>query len=157
MEVAVAFALINFLIMGYFAALFSGMPDGVSNFDPKNPDPLIGIIGSIFMVTSLLLFRFVWVYVPLAVNFPLELIVQRLKPMSLTFKMIGLWLVCVVPAFFMIQLFGQMILGVPGEGQSSAIAQTGFLVVRIAIDMVKNLIVTAGMAYAFLIILRAKS
>ncbi len=146
----VTYVLINFLMAGYFAAMFSSVPDLTQGLDPQNPDPHIAMVGIIFMVSALLLFRFVWVYIPLAVNLPLEKILEKLKPMRLTFQMIGLWLVCVVPAILALQVLGEGLSVLSADGDVTAVQKTGFMVARIAIDMIKNLICTAGMAYAFL-------
>jgi len=146
----VSFALINFLIAGYAAALFSGID--LSEFDPQNPDSRVGMIGMIFIVTSILLFRFIWVYIPLSMNVSLDKIIKTLQPMALNFRLFGVWLICAVPAVLMIKITGEMLLGISGE--SDAVAKTGFLAIRMALEIVKNLIVTAGMAYVFLILFK---
>lgn len=147
----VAYALINFLMAGYYALLIPYFPE---DMDPQNADPRIAVVGLVMMVTAVTLFRFLWVYIPLSVNVSLEHILEKLKPLNLTFKMLGVWLICVVPAILVLQIFGEGMISVSGEAEGNAIGHTGFMVFRIAIDMMKNLIVTAGMAYAFLVILR---
>ncbi len=149
----VAFALINFLIVGYMAGLFSGMPDIEGGFDPENPDPRIAVVGVVFMITSLLLFRFLWVHIPLSINVPIDRIFKVLQPINLTFRMIGVWMICTIPAFLLIQLLGDVLVG--GSGQGTPITQTGLMVIRIIIEMVKNLVVTAGMGYVFLVLLNS--
>ena len=149
----VAFALINFMIIGYMAGLFSGMPDISEGFDPQNPDPRVAVVGVVFMVTSMLLFRFIWVHIPLSINVPIEKIFQILQPMKLTFRMVAVWMICVIPAFLLIQMLGEVLVGASGE--ATPITQTGFMVIRIVIEMVKNLIVTAGMGYVFLVLLQS--
>ena len=153
MSGTVAFALINFLIAGYFAFLFSNVPDIATEFDPQDPDPRIAVAGSVFMISSLFLFRYVWLYIPLAVNLPVPLMLKKLKPMSLTFKMIGLWLICVIPAILVLQILGEGMFSISAE-ENNAVSKTGFMVLRIIVDMVKNLICTAGMAMAFMQILK---
>ena len=121
----VAFALINFLIVGYTATLFSGMPNIIAeDFDPQNPGSRVAIVGIIFMVTAYLLFRFMWVHIPLSLNISLDKIFETLKQSDLTFPMVAIWMICVIPAFLLIQMFGELLVGVSGE--ATPITQTLF-------------------------------
>ena len=137
---------------GYYAFLIPYFPE---NMDPENADPRIAIVGIIMMATALLLFRFLWLYIPLSANLSLENTLKKLEPMRITFQMIGIWLICVVPALIALQLLGEVMLSVSAQAEGSPIIETGFLTFRIMIDMVKNLICTAGMAYAFLALFKA--
>ncbi len=143
----IAYVLINFLIAGYYAFLLPYFPE---NMDPQNADPRFAVVGVIMMTTALLLFRFLWLYIPLSANLPLGEILKKLEPTRLTFHMIGVWLVCAVPAFLALQLLGEALLGISGQAEGNAFVDTGFLIFRLIIDMIKNLICTAGMAYVFL-------
>lgn len=148
-----AYVLLNFLMGGYYAFLLPFFPE---DMDPQTADPSIAVIGFVMMLTSVLLFRFLWVYVPLSVNAPLNKILGKLQPIGLTFKMIGIWLICVVPAVLVLQLFGEGVTLIAGDINGGALVDTGFMVFRLVIDMVKNLICTAAMAYMFMILLKEK-
>ena len=149
----VAYVLINFLMSGYYAFLIPYFP---ADMDPQHADIRIAIVALVMMVTAVALFRFLWVYIPLSVNVPLDYVLEKLKPTGLTFKMLGVWLICVVPAILLLQIFGEGLMSTFGQAEGNAAVHTVFIVFRIAVDMVKNLIVTAGMSYAFLMILKSK-
>ncbi len=55
------------------------------------------------------------------------------------------------------QLLGGLMLSVVGEGEAPPMLQGMMAFVRVALDMVKNIIVTAGMAYAFIEIFKWKT
>ena len=147
MSGTVAFTLINLLMAGYFAFFISYIP---LDMNPENADPKVAMIGVAMMVSTLLLFRFVWIYVALAVNFPIVSYIKKLKHLSSTFLMIGLWLVCFVPAIILLQFSGSILNHLGGDENTIQIAEAIVVFIRIFLDMVKNLIVTAGMAYAFI-------
>lgn len=147
----IAFTLINLLMAGYFAFFISYIPmDMAANSAAQEADPVVAVIGTVMLISTLLLFRFIWLYIPLAVNFSLKKYTQKLKRISITFNMIGLWLVCFVPAVVLMQFLGGLITGVVGEGEVPLLLQEILVFVRVALDMIKNLLVTAGMAYAFI-------
>lgn len=147
MSSMIVFVLINLLMAGYFAFFMSYIPP---DLDPQTADPKIAMIGMVMIVTSLLLFRFVWFYIPLAVNSPPALYIDKLRPISLTFLMIALWLVCFVPPVVLMQYSSELIKAASGEGDLSPVLQGVLVFVRVTLDMIKNLLVTAGMAYAFI-------
>ena len=147
----IAFILINLLMAGYFTFFMSYIP---MDLDPQQTDPTVAIIGAIMMVSSLLLFRFIWFYIPLAVNISPANFVQKVKPLRVTFQMIGLWLICVVPSILILQLVGSAISGVIEQQGGNIILESGLNFFRVTIDMVKNLISTAAMAYAFLVLFK---
>jgi hypothetical protein len=149
---AVAFTLINILMAGYFALFMFYIP---ADIDPQKADPKLAVIGVIMIISLFLLFRFVWLYVPIAANIPLRVIVQKLKPASITFSMIGLWLVCFIPAAMILQAVGGLLQSVAGD-EPIAMMQGLMLFSRVFIDTVKNFLCTAGMAYAFIALMGYK-
>lgn len=144
---AVAFTLINLLMAGYFAFFVSYIP---MDIDPKEADPEVAFVGVIMIISTLLLFRYVWVYIAMAVNCPISTYIAKLKTLLLTFNMIGLWLVCFIPAIMLLQLAGGVLKGVGGDENTATMIDGIVIFVRVFLDMVKNLLVTAGMAYAFI-------
>lgn len=143
----VAFTLINLLMAGYFAFFVSYIP---MDMDPKEANPEVALIGIIMIVSTLLLFRFVWIYIAMAVNCPISVYVAKLKSLLLTFNMIGLWLVCFIPSVMLLQLLGGVLKGIGGDGSAATIMDGVVVFARVFLDMVKNLLCTAGLAYAFI-------
>lgn len=149
----VSFVLINFLIAGYFAFFFSYMPP---DMDPNNADPKLGILAIIMLVSIFFFFRFVWSYIPLAVNFPIKKYMALTSSKGFTFNLIGLWLVCFVPPVITMQFLGSLISGMNGEADLTASQEMILIFIRVIFDTLKNILVTAGIAYALKNMLMAK-
>jgi len=149
MSGTIAFTLINLLMAGYFAFFVSYIPMDMSAA-PKEPDPMIAMIGMVMLVSTLLLFRFIWLYIPFSVNLPFKQYAEKVKRITLSFNMIGVWLVCFIPTVIVLQISGG-ILGSIGSDERTAHVLDGLtMFVRIFLDLVKNLLCTAGMTYAFI-------
>ena len=149
----VSFVLINLLMAGYFAFFMSYLP---ADMNPQQADPKVALAGVVMIISLLLLFRFIWLYVPLAVNAPMDAVFKNLKPMMTSFAMMGLWLVCFVPAAMALQFIGGGLESLAGDTPIAAMEGL-ILFTRVLIDMVKNLLCTAGMAYAFMAIMGWKA
>lgn len=145
----VTYVLINLLMAGYFSFFMSYLP---ADMNPEQADPKVALMGVVMMVSLLLLFRFIWLYIPLAVNAPMVKVFENLKPMLTSFSMMGLWLVCFIPAAIVLQFINGGLQTIAGENPI-AVMEGLILFVRVFIDMIKNLICTAGIAYAFIAIM----
>lgn len=148
---SVAYLLINLLMAGYFAFFMSYIP---ADLNPENPDPQVAMMGLIMMGATFFLFRYIWFYIPLAINLSPSFYLKKVQPLRVTFQMIGLWLVCVVPCIVALQFIGGILHGLIPEGGTNAVIESVINFVTIVIDMVKNLIVTAGMAYGFIMLFK---
>lgn len=148
---AVCFTIIHMAIAGYFAFFMSYIP---VDMKPEDADPSVAIVGMTMLVATVMLFRFVWFYIPLSVNTPPRLFLKVVKPISVTFQLLGLWLVCAVPAVVMLQFLSGLFSGV--EGESNLIVDNISVLIRITIDMIKNLIATAGLTIAIMTLLGLK-
>lgn len=147
---AVCFTLIHLAIAGYFSFFMSYIP---VDMKPEDADPSIAIVGMTMLFATIMLFRYVWFYIPLSVNTPPQLFLNVVKPISVTFHLLGLWLVCAVPAVLMLQFTGNLFGGASEEGQSNLVLDNISVLMRITIDMIKNLIVTAGLTIAIMTLL----
>ena len=148
---SVSFLLINILMAGYFAFFMSYIP---MDINPEEADPSVAFAGAIMMVSTLLLFRFIWFYIPLAVNIAPASLIEKVKPLRITFQMIGIWLVCFIPSIMVLQFIGGALNGTIEEGGSNQIIDSLITCLHVILDTVKNLICTAGMAYAFMALLK---
>lgn len=142
----VSYVLINLFIAGYFSFFVSYLP---ADMDPQKADPKVALMGVLMILSLLLLFRYIWLYVPLAANGSIDKVFNKLKPMSVTFSLIGLWLVCFIPAIMVLQFVGSALTSLAGENPIAAMEGL-ILFSRVLIDIIKNLVCTAGMAFAFI-------
>jgi len=151
---AVAFTLINILMGGYFHLFTSFIP---LDMNPQEAEPSVAIMGVLMMISTFLLFRYIWFYIPLSANISPRYFFEKVKPLRVTYQMIGIWLVCFIPAVVALQLFGGVLSGMMVEGQSHPIIVNLLNFLHITLDTIKNLICTAGIAYAVLVLLKGKS
>ena len=146
-----AFVVINYLFYGYQSWIMAVLPP---EFDPQDPDPRFTIIGMGVIVSSFLLFRYLWLYIPLSINENLDRLFELVKPLKLTPRLIALWLICSVPSFLVFQLLSGGMQNLGAAAETGSTAQVSFIVLQVATSLIKNLIATAGFAYAFLTLLK---
>lgn len=137
---AVCYTLIKFLIAGFGAFYIAQIP---ADMTPETADPKIAMLGVGMLVATIIGFRYVWFYIPLAVNTQPRLFLNAVQKFSTTFPLLGVWFVCVIPAIMFLSLVRSMILGEGGGNNILVMNLVTF--VSISIDMIKNLIVTAGL------------
>jgi len=147
MRGALAFVVINFLMAGFFAAVFAVLPPDIN---PEEADPTLALFSFAVMISLFFLFRFVWIYVPLSVGISLKKYMEISNPVRFTFSLIALWLVCFVPPIITMQFIGGIAMGFNGEGDPSGVIEMILVVIRVLFDTLKNLIVTAGIAFALM-------
>jgi hypothetical protein len=147
---AVAFTLINMLMAGYFSFFMRYIP---MELNPDEPDPTVALMGVFMMIATVMFFRYIWFYVPLSVNTQPKLFLKAVQPISVTFKLLGIWLVFVVPAVFLLQIIGSVLGMDIGDGsgtEKNILLDNLFNIIRLFVDMAKNLVCTAGMTFAIM-------
>jgi len=82
-------------------------------------------------------------------------VMNKLKRGGATFNLIGVWLVCFAPPIMVMYLLGGVLMGIGGENPIPVMDGLTMFV-RIALDTVKNILVTAGLTFAFIHILDMK-
>ncbi|MCI5059794.1 MAG: hypothetical protein MRY79_01845 [Alphaproteobacteria bacterium] len=154
-----AFVVINFLMAGYFAFFMHFLPADllISEEAAQEADPNIAVIGLVMAVSMFFLFRYVWGYIPLALNIPLRGFIRAVQPIRVTFIFIGVWLMCFVPTILILQGMTLSFLSALGEGGVNGFLQGGIIFFRVVLDMIKNLLCTAGLAYAVVALLGIKT
>ena len=151
------FVLINLSIALYFQVFSILMPAEMLEGEVMNPEdvpPGMFLNITLMMAFVFLAFRFVWLYVPLAARMrPLEYI-RKTNGVGISARMIGLWLICFVPAMVTMQFILSLFM-VDGM-QGTMIAEVFVAIIRIIFDTVKNILVTAGMTVAILHVMNGK-
>lgn len=142
-----AFVAINFFMAGFFATVFSIIP---LDLDPENTDPMLAIFALFVMIAMFFLFRFTFIYIPLSVGVSVQRYTKKTNGLPISFKLIALWLVCFIPPIISMQVIGGIILGANGEAEPTALMEVVLAGVRVIFDTLKNLLVTAGIAYALM-------
>ncbi|MEM6811574.1 MAG: hypothetical protein AAF549_03810 [Pseudomonadota bacterium] len=141
-----SFVVINFLMAGFFAAVFFVMPP---DMDPEQADALYGSFALGVIIIMFVLFRFTWIYIPAALNIPLKKYIHLTNPVMFTLSLIGVWLVCFIPPMMIMQLVASIGLSATGAESETVGVNVFEAFLRVFFDTVKNIIVTAGVAFAF--------
>jgi len=146
----ITYVLINILLGGYLALLMYMMPAEImeqTNPDPQDFPAYLGLIAVFSLIISFWGFRFIWLYIPMAVNYPLLGFLKRIAGVSTSFYMIAVWLVCFVPAIVVLQFVSVLFLSPFSAENMPEGLQFVLVALRVVLDSIKNLLCTAGIAY----------
>lgn len=97
-------------------------------------------------------FRLLWLYVPVAMGYPMRLFLQKFRGFGASFPMIGTWIICFAPIGVALVIVSQIlavVLGVEGTGERNLIYMNISGLVQVFLDFVMSLVSSLGMAYAF--------
>jgi len=139
------FVVVNFLMAGFFKLAFTLVPP---DLDASQADPMFGIYALMVLISIFLLFRFTWIYVPLAANISIVAYAKLSQPVLFTFSLIGVWLVCFIPPVMLMQVIAGIGSGISGGEQAGTASDFFLAFVRVFFDTLKNILVTAGIAFA---------
>jgi hypothetical protein len=115
--------------------------------DLENPSMGMHVFAVAVFVLFLWAFRFFWIYIPLAINVPAAAYAKAVAAPKLSFHMLGTWILCYVPFFFVIYFITLPYL-VPEETvQISLLQKAGVAWLQAIVESITVLVVTAGMAY----------
>lgn len=147
----VCYTLIKLLIGGYGAYYISLLPE---DLNPENADPQFALIGLIMLGVAIALFRYIWFFIPLSVNTAPQLYLSAIGKFSSTLPMLSVWLICVIPPLLILQILHGVFLGTEGDMTVMSTSVMSFF--HILIEMIKNLIVVAGLTIVIMQLLGLK-
>ncbi|MCB9987792.1 MAG: hypothetical protein H6868_00495 [Rhodospirillales bacterium] len=146
------FTVIRFLLAGIMALfLTSGQQSGPPSETAAMQEPAgpgIAVMAIMLLIFSIWAFRFMWYYIPAALNYPLRRFTADLGGFKTSFYMIGTWLVGYVPIFFILVMVSSTLLQPYKDDLSQIPVITEFALglFNIAADTLIVLITTTGMA-----------
>lgn len=122
--------------------------EGAENSAP--PGPLVFIPAILVLLASIWAFRLVWLYIPYVVLMPARLYLARLGGFMASVRLLGLFLVCMVPFNLIGALVVHTLMSPYGEKLSDLPPAIGFVVILISsvVDLLVSLVATAAVAYA---------
>ncbi|PJB71376.1 MAG: hypothetical protein CO093_05360 [Alphaproteobacteria bacterium CG_4_9_14_3_um_filter_47_13] len=145
---ALTFTVIKFLLAGITFVIYE-IGQTSLNAESQDVNPAVFFLMLGFLVFSFWGFRFLWLYIPAAINYPLKRFLHNLGGYTASWYLIGTWLLCFLPLFF---IFGKFIsiIGATVEGQTISI-EVQFLAIffHILLDTGVGLLATAAMAIGF--------
>lgn len=105
-----------------------------------------------FMLVTLMIwgFRFLWLYIPVALGYGLKAFILKMKPFMLSIYMIATWLICIIPIGLVTVMLSQM--AVAAFGVSDGVPTNGYFVsmyfIRAFVEALVAIITTVAMGYA---------
>lgn len=111
-----------------------------------NPPPslqLLSVIGIVFILWS---FRYLWIFLPAAVNYSLWQYVKDTGYPFLSLRMLAVWLVCCVPGFVIMMSFTLPVL-LSENPDIPAVMQFFAAGLHVTLEVILNLLAVGGIAY----------
>ena len=148
---AIVYTLIKLMLSFVLGMAFEGQqvnPDGTVQ---QNGSLEAFAIACIMLVIIIWSFRFLWVYVPVALGYGIEEFLVKFKKFSASFYMIGLWLLCFVPfagLFLLLLEFFKMLLPQGAGLEPSLMYMNAVGIVQAFFHFGVSLVSSLAMAYA---------
>ncbi len=148
----IAFVLINMALGGLLAAVNAIFPlqSLEAGAEQGAVDPMLAWLSFVFLIVGFWAFRLVWLYIPMALNMSVKDYLYKLRGFSSSLSLIGVWILCFIPFFLLMQVATAIVLSAAMGTGASEVGQVGqFLIIllTVAIDTVKNLFCTAGILF----------
>ena len=109
MRGTLCYVLIQFLLTGLVAIIYEFMQGQPETIDPNslsNETTFIMFFGSTVLLGLIIWsFRYVWFYIPAAINQPLKAFNHKIREFKTSLYIIGVWLICFVPLIFLYNTF----------------------------------------------------
>ena len=98
------FATIRFLMAGFMAYFLSRGEQAapLESAPPGSINLAATMMAMVLVMFSIWAFRFLWYYIPAALNYPLRKFTRDIGEFKTSFYMIGTWLVGYIPLFFIL-------------------------------------------------------
>lgn len=140
------FALGRYILGGFTHFVYGASQVTVST--PGEATTGGAMVALVFLIATFWAFRFLWFYVPAAVNYSLMRFLKDLGGLAASFYMMLIWLGCFMPIFMLLGLGGIMFLSPLAQSDSnlaSGVARSLAAILRSVMDTATAFIITAGM------------
>lgn len=148
---AVAFALIQLLIGGWFALLLTVVPVDM-NMPSTQTDmtPQAALAACVLFGLALYAFRFLWLYVPAAAGVNVRVAATRLtQGFMISLRLLAVWLLCAVPTMVVMQILLGVMMMIAGPDNAASVGSVVSVIAKVILDIAKNLLCAATVAIAF--------
>ncbi|HBR68922.1 MAG TPA: hypothetical protein DEA55_06060 [Rhodospirillaceae bacterium] len=130
------------------AMMGTGAPDGGEV--PPEPEFKVYLMLTWLLVCAVWLFRFIWLYVPVAMGYSMRDYLRRIGGFRISLYMMGLWLVCYLPFVLLLMLFSDMAMIAYPAAEGETVSKA-YEYMMAAAKIIANLAttVTASVAMAY--------
>lgn len=151
MSSTIMFAIITFAAYGLkeIYAMFYDMAGAGEEKSADAPpgNPMLFIPAMLLIFLSIWAFRYLWLYIPVVVLMPMGEFLKKLGGFMASIKMMGVFLVSMVPCFILAMVLSTFLTSLVG-GPESDIGRFVMVMVSVVIETLISVITTASMVYA---------
>ena len=151
---AITSATIIYVLLKLATSLLAGLAlEANSSYQgPENPEPsslafLVGMLAMMFMIWA---FRFLWLYIPTALDYPIKDFLYRIRSFRSSVLMIATWLLTFTPVallFVMISEFMVSVFPPVEEGVVPETYQYAMVCVQAVLELLMAIVTSLGIAY----------
>lgn len=145
----IVYTLINMVVGLLGAAFISYMTPYLPQDGGETPDipPQMAFLSLAVLTLSLWGFRFLWLYIPYALNLKPQAFLNPLRGLSTSFHLMGVWFLCFIPCFLSVRFLAVLIIAPLGDSSMATFVALFFTVLA---DTLKTILTTAGITYAYM-------
>lgn len=145
---------IIYVLLKLLVSMFSGLamqanetyqPEAVT--EPSSMAFLVAMLAILFIVWS---FRFLWLYIPAALDYPIRDFLGRIKAFRVSIYMIATWLLCFIPLALMFLMISEVMVGVFPPAEEGVIPdgyKYSMVVVQAVLELLISIVTSIAMAY----------
>jgi len=125
----------------------------------SEPTPGIFMLALVMLGVTVWAFRFLWLYIPVALGFGMRDFIRAFKGFASSYYMIGLWVLCFTPLAVVMMVCSEGVaLVIPGahEEQPSVLYVQTMAIFQAVMDYVISLVSSVGMAYGIYAVLTGR-
>lgn len=146
----IVYVLIN-LAVGFIIAMGANylqayIPEGASPDTIQIP-PHVTVLFLLFIGFAFWGFRLQWLYIPYALNLDAKTYLLKLRGVSSSLHMIGVWLMCFIPSFLILRVLAEVFSSAAQAGLGAGAASFVVMFATAVADTLKAILTTAGMTY----------
>ena len=149
MAAMILYVLIKILIAVMLGAAFQSVTPEMLKDSESLPPELASIFLMLFAFT-IWAFRFLWMYVPVAMGYSLRLFFKRIASFMITFQMLGTWFICFMPIALFTLLLSQFIASLLGSlGAVELLSLLVISCVQGGMEIIISLLAALSMSHGF--------
>lgn len=115
--------------------------------EPSMQSFFMALVIIAFMIWA---FRFLWIYIPVVMGRSVREYLARFRAYSDSFPMLGVWILCFVPAMIALKVLAEMfggVMNILGFGSETIVFESGLAMIQALADYLLSLLSSLAVAY----------